>query len=53
MEFDVDEVPWLSDFFTDPLQIENGVLVLTEKPGWGMDINEQAVRERPARSLAN
>ncbi len=49
MEFDVDEVPWLGEFFTEPLQIENGELVLTDKPGWGMDIDEAAVRSRPPR----
>ncbi len=53
MEFDVDEVPWLNEFFTEPLIIENGVLVLTEKPGWGMDVNEKAVKKHPARALVN
>ena len=51
MEFDVDEVPWLGEFFTEPLQIEKGVLALSEKPGWGMDVDEEAVRERPPRVL--
>jgi len=51
MEFDMDEVPWLGEFFTEPLQIENGVLVLSEKPGWGMDVDEEAVRARPPRVL--
>ena len=49
MEFDVDEVPWMGEFFTEPLQIENGELILSEKPGWGMDINEDAVRARTPR----
>ncbi len=49
MEFDVDEVPWLAEFFTEPLQIENGDLIIGERPGWGMDIDEDAVRARPAR----
>ncbi len=51
MEFDVDEVPWLGEFFTEPLVIEDGELVLNDKPGWGMDVNEDAVRARPARAL--
>ena len=51
MEFDVDEVPWLGEFFTEPLVIEEGELVLNDKPGWGMDVNEDAVRARPARAL--
>ena len=41
LEFDMDEVPWLGEFFTEPLQIEKGVLVLSEKPGWGMDVDEE------------
>ena len=49
MEFDVDEAPWLHEFFTEPLPIENGELVLTDKPGWGMDVVEDAVRARPPR----
>ncbi len=53
MEFDVDEVAWLNEFFTEPLIIENGVLVLTEKPGWGMDVNEKAVKKYPAKALVN
>ena len=50
MEFDVDEVPWLGEFFTEPLRIEDGKLILTEKPGWGMDVDEKAVLKRPPRT---
>ena len=49
MEFDVDEVPWLGEFFTEPLRIEDGKLILSEKPGWGMDVDEKAVLKRPPR----
>ena len=49
MEIDVDEVPWMSDFFTEPLVIENGELILNDKPGWGMDVKEEAVKARPPR----
>ena len=50
MEFDVDEVPWLGEFFTEPLRIEDGKLILSEKPGWGMDVDEKAVLKRPPRT---
>ena len=50
MEFDVDEVPWLGEFFTEPLIIEGGKLILSEKPGWGMDVDEKAVLKRPPRT---
>jgi L-alanine-DL-glutamate epimerase-like enolase superfamily enzyme len=47
-EFVVDEAPWTKDFFTHPLQIDNGVLVVPDRPGWGTDIDEAAVRAHPA-----
>ena len=47
MEFDPDEVGWLPEYFTQPLAIENGELVLSERPGWGMDVNDEAVKARP------
>ena len=50
MEFDVDEVPWLGEFFTEPLRIEDGELILNGKPGWGMDVDEEAVLRRPPRT---
>ena len=50
MEFDVDEVPWLGEFFTEPLIIEGGKLILSEKPGWGMDVDEKAVLKKPPRT---
>jgi L-alanine-DL-glutamate epimerase-like enolase superfamily enzyme len=49
MEIDIDEVPWMSEFFTEPLIIKNGELILNQKPGWGIDVNEDAVRARPPR----
>jgi L-alanine-DL-glutamate epimerase-like enolase superfamily enzyme len=46
-ELDVDEVPWRSSFLSTPYKVENGELVLPEGPGWGSDINEDAVRAHP------
>ncbi len=51
MEFDVDEVPWMGDYFTSSLRIEDGELVLGDQPGWGMGVDEDAVRARPPRSV--
>jgi L-alanine-DL-glutamate epimerase-like enolase superfamily enzyme len=47
MEMDVDGVPWRSEFYTHPPQIEDGCMVLSDRPGWGTDIDENAVRKRP------
>jgi L-alanine-DL-glutamate epimerase-like enolase superfamily enzyme len=50
MEIDIDSVAWRDEFFTSVPVIENGELVLPTTPGWGIDVNEAAVRARPPRS---
>jgi len=50
-EYVVDEAPWVKSFFTHPLQIDGGALVLPDRVGWGTDIDEAAVRARPARRV--
>jgi galactonate dehydratase len=47
MESDPDDVPWKDDILTEPLQIENGYLILPKKPGWGADINEKELAKHP------
>ncbi|MFV0297059.1 MAG: mandelate racemase/muconate lactonizing enzyme family protein [Hyphomicrobiaceae bacterium] len=49
MEIDIDDVPWKDDLVTVPPVIENGHLVLPTGPGWGADINEEAVRRHPPK----
>jgi len=49
MEFDVDEVPWKGKLLTKPYAIENGELVLPSGPGWGTEVDEDAVRTHPAK----
>ena len=44
MEMRVDEAPWSNDYLTHPPVIQNGELVLSDRPGWGTDINEEALR---------
>ena len=35
-----DYYPWQQDLFLDnPFAIENGCITISEKPGWGVDIN--------------
>jgi L-alanine-DL-glutamate epimerase-like enolase superfamily enzyme len=50
MEFDVDHVPWARGFVTHPPVIENGEFVLSDRPGWGAEVNEDAVRAHPPRA---
>ena len=47
MEIDIDDVPWKDDLVTNPPTIEDGHLVIPDGPGWGADVNEEAVRAHP------
>src|SRR5262249_18705034 len=47
MEFDTDQVPWMDDLVTNAPQIRDGYLYLPEGPGWGTEVNEEAVGARP------
>ena len=49
MEFDVDMVPWQNDLVTVVPEIEDGHLRLPTGPGWGTEVNEEAVRAHPPR----
>ncbi len=49
MEMDVDGVPWRGEFYTHLPEIEDGAMVLPDRPGWGTEINEAAVRARPPK----
>src|SRR5690606_36147111 len=44
VEYVADEAPWVREFYTEPLKIQDGELVLPLKPGWGTDVNEEAVK---------
>jgi len=46
MEIDIDSVAWRDEFTSPPL-IESGELVLPDGPGWGVEVNEAAIRARP------
>ena len=49
MEIEVDDVPWKDDLVTAQPVIENGALVVPDAPGWGADVNEEAVRAHPPK----
>ncbi len=49
MEIDIDSAPWRDEFYTAVPVIEHGELVLPTAPGWGIDVNEAAVRARPPK----
>ncbi len=47
LEFDVDDAPWRDDIMTHPLEIENGVLKLSDRPGLGSDLIESELERHP------
>jgi L-alanine-DL-glutamate epimerase-like enolase superfamily enzyme len=49
MELDIDSAPWRDEFYTVVPTVENGDFILPTGPGWGIDVNEQAVRARPPK----
>jgi L-alanine-DL-glutamate epimerase-like enolase superfamily enzyme len=49
MEIDLDKVPWYDELFTVQPRIEDGHLLLPDGPGWGTEVNEEAVRAHPPR----
>ena len=51
MEIDPDTVPWYDELVTIKPRIENGHLLLPYGPGWGTEVNEEAVR--PSAAVLN
>jgi L-alanine-DL-glutamate epimerase-like enolase superfamily enzyme len=50
MEYEADDVPWKGELLTDPPIVEDGRMLVPDRPGWGADVNEDAVRAHPARA---
>jgi L-alanine-DL-glutamate epimerase-like enolase superfamily enzyme len=44
MEYDPDMVPWQDDLVTVKPDVRDGHLHLPTGPGWGTEVNEEAVR---------
>jgi galactonate dehydratase len=49
MEIDIDDVPWKDDLVTYVPEIEDGALRLPPGPGWGTELNEEAIRAHPPK----
>lgn len=47
-ELDVDDAPWRDDIMTHPLEIENGFLKISQRPGLGSDLIEEELLKHPA-----
>ena len=50
METDIDRLAWDDELFTHVPEFENGHLVVPDRPGWGTEPNEEAIRARPPKA---
>src|SRR5262245_3067182 len=49
MEIDPDRVPWYDELVTHVAEIKDGELTVPTGPGWGTEVDEDAVRAHPPR----
>jgi L-alanine-DL-glutamate epimerase-like enolase superfamily enzyme len=49
MEADVDDVPWKDELVTQAPAIDHGIMTIPLGPGWGANVNEEALRAHPAK----
>jgi len=52
LEIDIDRLPWDHELFTHLPPIEDGCLIVPDRPGWGTEPDEEAVRARPPKGGA-
>jgi galactonate dehydratase len=49
METDIDRLAWDHELFTHVPEIVDGHLILPDRPGWGTEPNEEALRAHPPK----
>jgi galactonate dehydratase len=49
MQTDVDRIAWDHELFTHVPVIENGHLVMPDRPGWGTEPNEEGIKAHPVK----
>jgi L-alanine-DL-glutamate epimerase-like enolase superfamily enzyme len=49
LEYDPDHVPWYDDLLSHPLPVKDGRFHLPDRPGWGFEVNEEALKRHPPR----
>jgi galactonate dehydratase len=49
METDIDRLAWDDELVSHPPMFENGHLVMPDRPGWGCEPNEEAIRAHPPK----
>jgi L-alanine-DL-glutamate epimerase-like enolase superfamily enzyme len=53
MEIEGDDVPWKDDLVTHPPVLKNGELLIPDGPGWGTEVNEEAVHAHPPKNVGS
>ena len=53
METDIDRIAWDAELFTHAPEFEDGCMVVPDRPGWGTEPDEAALRAHPANDLLN
>jgi len=49
METDIDRIAWDHELFSHVPEFVDGHLIMPNRPGWGIEPNEAAIRARPAK----
>jgi galactonate dehydratase len=49
LEYHPDDASPRKDLIKDPIMVKNGFLEIPNKPGWGYEVNEEAVKSYPAK----
>ena len=44
LEYQLGDVPWIDDLLDEPVRLEEGHLILSDRPGLGVRLNHKAVR---------
>jgi len=52
METDIDRIAWDHELFTHVPEIVDGHLIMPDRPGWGTEPNEEALRAHPPKANA-
>ncbi|HEV2358996.1 MAG TPA: mandelate racemase/muconate lactonizing enzyme family protein [bacterium] len=50
LEYDGDRLSWDAELFTHVPEIDDGHLIVPDRPGWGTEPNEDAIRRRPPQA---
>ena len=51
LEYMVEDVPWREELFPDAFRIEDGFIIPSDKPGLGIELNEEVAHAHPAKPV--